>query len=151
VSCHRQPAFAKRFYGHGSATLDPAELAISNLRTWIAERWDVTVKSTDAAWDDTQGKRVNNREALAWYDVEAVYIPTKRLHEAAGKVLTEREIAQALDQRGLLARRPNTRRIAVRRIPGIGCIDAYALCSEQFGRKGANAEPDLEVHQGGRS
>ena len=141
----------ERYVGSSeAAALNPAEQAISNLRTWIAERLHVTVKSTDAAWDDAQGKRLNNREALAWYDVEAVYIPTKRLHEAAGKVLTEREIAQALDQRGLLARRTDSRRIAVRRIPCIGRIDAYALCSEKFGRAGSDAELDLEVHQGGR-
>jgi hypothetical protein len=133
-----------------AAALDPAERAISHLRTWIAERWDVTVKSTGASWDEADGKRINNREAAAWYDTDVVYIPTKTLHEAAGKVLTEREIAQALDQRDLLARRPNNRRIAVRRIPGIGRIDAYALCRDQFGRDSSDIEPDFKVHQGGR-
>jgi hypothetical protein len=45
---------------------------LSHLRTWIAERWDVTVKSVDAAWDDPDGRRVNNRETVAWYDADAV-------------------------------------------------------------------------------
>ena len=65
--------------------------------------------------------RLNNRETLAWYDPDAIYIPTSRLREAAGSVLTEREIAQALDPRGLLARRQDARRIA-----SDGCLGSGA-------------------------
>jgi hypothetical protein len=133
-----------------AVALDPVEQAISNLRTWIAERWDVTAKSVDAAWDDFDGRRLNNRETLAWYDAEAVYIPTKRLREAAGDALTEREIAQALDQRGLLARRHDARRIAVLRVPNVGRVDAYALRRDEFGHTGVTSEPEFKVHEGGR-
>ena len=31
-----------------AVALDPVEQAVSNLRTWIAAGWDVTVKSVDA-------------------------------------------------------------------------------------------------------
>jgi hypothetical protein len=140
----------ERYLGSAEAVaLDPAEQVLSHLRTWIAERWDVTVKSVDAAWDDPDGRRVNNRETVAWYDADTVYIPTTRLREAAGNVLTEREIAQALDKRGLLARRNDSRRIALRRVPNVGRVDAYAIRRDQFGRAAAGYRPDLEVHQGG--
>jgi Domain of unknown function (DUF927)/Toprim domain len=140
----------ERYLGSSEAVaLDPAEQVLSHLRTWIAERWDVTVKSVDAAWDDPDGRRVNNRETVAWYDADAVYIPTTRLREAAGNVLTEREIAQALDKQGLLARRNDSRRIALRRVPNVGRVDAYALRRDQFGRAAVGYRPDLEVHQGG--
>jgi hypothetical protein len=140
----------ERYLGSSEAVaLDPAEQVLSHLRTWIAERWDVTVKSVDAAWDDPDGRRVNNRETVAWYDADAVYIPTTRLREAAGNVLTEREIAQALDKRSLLARRNDSRRIALRRVPNVGRVDAYALRRDQFGRAAVGYRPDLEVHQGG--
>lgn len=140
----------ERYLGSSEAiALDPAEQTVSHLRTWIAERWDVTVKSVDAAWDDVDGRRLNNRETLAWYDADTVYVPATRLREAAGNVLTEREIAQALDQRSLLARRSDARRIAVRRVPNVGRIDAYALRRDQFGRPALGAGPDLQVHEGG--
>jgi hypothetical protein len=132
-----------------AVALDPVEQAVSNLRTWIAAGWDVTVKSVDTGWED--GRPPNNRETLAWYDPEAVYIPTSRLREAAGGALTEREIAQALDSRGLLARRHDARRIAIRRIPRVGRIDAYALRRDESGHIAGGAEPELRVHEGGRS
>jgi hypothetical protein len=132
-----------------AVALDPVEQAVSNLRTWIAAGWDVTVKSVDTGWED--GRPPNNRETLAWYDPDAIYIPTSRLREAAGSVLTEREIAQALDSRGLLARRQDTRRIAIRRVPRVGRIDAYALRRDAFGHTGVGAEPEFKVHEGGRS
>jgi hypothetical protein len=139
-----------RYLGSSAAiALDPAEQTVSHLRTWIAERWDVTVKSVDAAWDDLDGRRLNNRETFAWYDADTVYVPTTRLREAAGNVLTEREVAQALDQRGLLTRRHDERRIALRRVPNVGRIDAYALRRDQFGRPALGAGPDLRVHEGG--
>jgi hypothetical protein len=139
-----------RYLGSSEAiALDPAEQTVSHLRTWIAERWDVTVKSVDAAWDDLDGRRLNNRETFAWYDADTVYVPTTRLREAAGNVLTEREVAQALDQRGLLTRRHDERRIALRRVPNVGRIDAYALRRDQFGRPALGAGPDLRVHEGG--
>jgi hypothetical protein len=132
-----------------AVALDPAEQVVSNLRTWIAAGWDVTVKSVDTGWED--GRPPNNRETHAWYDPDTVYVPTSRLREAAGSVLTEREIAQALDSRGLLARRQDARRIAIRRIPRVGRIDAYALRRDEFGHIAAGAEPELKVHEGGRS
>jgi hypothetical protein len=141
-----------RFLSSSEAlALNPVEQAISNLRTWVAERWDVTVKSVDAAWDDASGVRVNNRETLAWYDPDAVYIPRSRLREAAGNALTEREIAQAVEKQGLLARRHDARRIAVRWVPNVGRIDAYALRRDEFGRTASGPGGGFKVHSGGRT
>jgi hypothetical protein len=69
------------------------------LRTWIAERWEVTIKSVD----DGDGK--NNREAVAWFDETSVYIPKDTLREAAGGALRGSEVASILARRGLLTKR----------------------------------------------
>jgi hypothetical protein len=55
---------------------------VAHLRQWIAERWGVTVKSVE--FDST-----NNREAVAWYDPDAVYIPKEQ--SRSGWQCAERE------------------------------------------------------------
>jgi hypothetical protein len=57
-----------------AAVLDPETQMVAHLRQWIAERWGVTVKSVE--FDST-----NNREAVAWYDPDAVYIPKERIEK----------------------------------------------------------------------
>jgi hypothetical protein len=122
--------------------LDPETQAIANLRGWIAERWDVTVKSVDA------DSGVNNREAVAWYDKDAVYLPKDRLREAAGCMLKEAHIAAVLKTRQLLAECPEKDRFCVRWVPKIGRVVAYALRRSDFGRsQNANV---LLVVEGGR-
>src|SRR6185295_4645573 len=63
--------------------LTPDEQAIASLRAWIAERWDVTIKSVDSGADGFD-RKLNNREAVAWYDEAAIYVPAQRLREASG-------------------------------------------------------------------
>ncbi len=75
--------------------LDPGTQAVTNLRTWIAERWGSSIRPTNS----TDGDRVS-RDAVGWYDGDAVYLPTARLREAAGGALKETEIAKALDRPG---------------------------------------------------
>ncbi len=41
------------------------------------ERWDVTIKNVNVVGG------MNNRETIAWYDADIVYIPKTRLREAA--------------------------------------------------------------------
>ena len=72
--------------------------AISRLKQWIAERWDVTIKDVNA------GTGINNREAVAWYDENVVYIPKETIGEAIGNTLKDNEIGKALSEQGLLAR-----------------------------------------------
>lgn len=116
--------------------LDPATQIIPNIRRWLAERWDVTVRRVDAGnskFGSAGGlPGLNNREAVAWYDNSAVYIPTKRLVEAADVLLPETAIARFLHRSGALARRTSDQRIAVRYVPNIGKLDAYALRRDEF-------------------
>jgi hypothetical protein len=108
--------------------LNPDRQAITNIQQYIAERWDVTIKSVEA---DTG---VNNREAIAWYDRDTVYLPTSRAAEAADYVLGGQRIGALLEKGGYLSRRFSPRRIAIRYVPRVGSIDCYALRRSEFGR-----------------
>jgi hypothetical protein len=114
--------------------LTPDEQAIASLRAWIAERWDVTIKSVDTG-AESYDRKLNNREAVAWYDDAAIYLPAQRLREASGETLKAQQIVKALIDRDLLARRQDARRAAIRWIPKIGRVDAYALKRSAFGRQ----------------
>jgi hypothetical protein len=105
----------------------------------------VTIKSVNAE------SGINNREAVAWYDGAAIYIPKHRIREAAGKALKESQIGAVLDRRGLLAAKPEGDRFCVRWVPKVGKITAYALRRGEFGRSNQTSDPDaLKVHEGGR-
>ncbi|MBF0561008.1 MAG: hypothetical protein HQL37_03110 [Alphaproteobacteria bacterium] len=134
-----------------AAVLNPEDQPINNIRSYVAERWDVTVRSTEATTDSFEGSRkTNNREAVGWYDASAVYLPTYRIREAAGNVMKERQIIRALDDRGYLARRQDERRAAVRWVPNVGPVSAYALSRQAFGRSTRCIDPDLSIIPGGR-
>jgi hypothetical protein len=77
------------------------------------------------------------RRRGGWYDNDAVYIPTKTLAEAAGRVLPETQIASLLQRRGDLRPRGDQKRIAIRYVPKVGHIDCYALKRSVFGRNDA--------------
>jgi Domain of unknown function (DUF927)/Toprim domain len=108
--------------------LDPEEQAIANIRQYNNERWGVTIKPAGL-----EGS-MNNREAVGWCDENTVYLPTRRLAEAAGNVLGERQIASLLARRDLLSRRTDKKRIAIRNIPKVRRVDCYALKRSEFGR-----------------
>jgi Domain of unknown function (DUF927)/Toprim domain len=114
--------------------LTPDEHAIASLRAWIAERWDVTIKSVDTGADGYD-RKLNNREAVAWYDDAAIYMPVQRLREASGETLKAQQVVKALVDRRLLADRHSGKRAAVRWVPKIGRVDAYALKRSEFGRQ----------------
>jgi hypothetical protein len=126
----------KRFCSSSDAlAIDPDRQAVVNIQQYIAERWDVTIKNVEAVTG------VNNREAVAWYDKDTIYLPTSRIAEAAGGVLKEQRIAGALDKGGHLARRGDPKRIAIRYVPKIGHVNCYALRRGQFGRPDEATEP----------
>ncbi len=129
--------------------LDPPAQVVATLRTWIAERWGVTIKPTNPGIDCFGSARVNNRESVGWYDDDAVYVPTRRIREAAGSTLKEQEIARILDKRGLIATR-GRERLAVRYVPKVGHVQCYALRRDAFGRSDREEEPEFTVYQGGR-
>jgi hypothetical protein len=123
--------------------LNPELQAVTNLRTWIAERWGVSIRATDI-----DGA---HRDALGWYDEDAVYLPTARLREAAGGTLKESEIAKALDEQGLLAKRKDIQHRFVGYIPRVGRVRAYALSRAEFGRTAWDQEPNsFRIYPGGR-
>jgi phage/plasmid primase-like uncharacterized protein len=130
----------RQFAGSSDAApLNPDEQVVAALRTWIAERWAVTIKHVDAEGG------INNRETVAWFDDRAVYIPKTRLREAAGYTLNEAQIASILGRLDLLARKPEPDRYYIRWIPKVGPVTAYALRRENFGR-----EANFTVRPGGR-
>jgi hypothetical protein len=108
--------------------LNPEQQAIANIQQFVNERWDVTIKTARS------GASTNNREAVGWYDDKTVYLLTRHLAEAAGRVLNEQQIARVLAQGGYLSTRGSTTRIAIRYVPKIGHIDCYALKRSKFGR-----------------
>jgi hypothetical protein len=122
--------------------LAPDEQAIANIRAWIAERWDVTIKSVDTGADGFD-RKLNNREAVAWYDQTAIYLPVQRIREASGETLKAQQIVKALTDRDLLAKRHNSKRASVRHVPEVGRIDAYALKRQEFGRRSAWLSSEL--------
>jgi hypothetical protein len=109
---------------------------VISIRQYIAERWDVTIKNV------TDGKGVNNREAVGWYDQDTVYLPINRITEAAGGALKEQRTAAVLDQGGYLTRRGGPKRIAIRYVPRVGYVDCYALRRSKFGRTDKDTDPD---------
>ena len=130
--------------------LKPEQQVIVNLTTWIAQRWDVTIKPIEPGMDAYGHARTNNRDALGWYDEESVYLPTNLIREASGGALKETQIARILDEKGYLAKRESAKRLAVRYVPRIGKSQCYALSKERFGWGADVEEPDLTVVQGGR-
>jgi Domain of unknown function (DUF927)/Toprim domain len=128
-------AWARFQKSSDAEALTPDDQVVSMLRSWIAERWDVTIKAVDAG-DYSFDRKANNREAVAWYDRDTIYIPAHRLREAAGETLKAAQISKILIDRSMLARRHNDKRATVRFVPGIGRIDAYALKRSELGRSG---------------
>jgi hypothetical protein len=114
------------------------------LRAWIAERWDVTIKAVDAG-DYSFDRKLNNREAVAWYDRDTIYIPAHRLREAAGETLKAAQISKILIDRDMLARRHSDKRAIVRFVPGIGRVDAYAMKRSELGRSGGWVGEDEDL------
>jgi hypothetical protein len=124
--------------------LEPEAQAIANIRAWIAERWNVTIKPLD--FDGG----INNRETLAWYDDTTIYLPRARLREAAASVLKESAVAQALDRQGMLEGKEDQYRRYRRYVPKMGKVEAYALKRSEFGRTNQlKDKPDLRVYDGG--
>ena len=127
-----------------SRALDPEAQAISNLRRYIAERWDVTIKKVEG------GINATNREPVGWYHGHTIYIPKDRMREATGGVLKKSHIGAMLHRRGLLAQRSETDRFTVRWVPIIGKLLCYALRRSEFGPSNSVNDPDsnFTVYEG---
>lgn len=108
----------------------------------------MTIKNVEASWESFDAKRLNNRESVAWYDDDAVYLPTRRVREATAGVLKEQHVARLLSAKDLLAR-CEKERLTVRYVPKIGHVQCYALRRAEFGRT-ATDRPEFAVYEGGR-
>lgn len=116
-----------RFQASSDNTLDPEAKAITNLRNWIAGRWDVSIK-------DVYGEHVRGGPvAVGWYDTATIYILKEHILEATGRALKEAQIGKTLDRRGLIAKKDHSR-YYTRFVPVIGHATVYALPRDQFGR-----------------
>lgn len=111
--------------------LNPTDQAIARLRQWILERWGSSVQHI------VPKSLSNLRDAVAWYDETAVYIPAERLVEAAGSSLKEQEIVKALDKAGMITAKKSQKHLSIGYIKGFGKIKAYALSRKEFGREDA--------------
>ena len=130
-----------------AAALSPEDLAITNLRNWIAQWWDVKIKKIGA-----EGISRGSGEAFGWYDDTAIYIPSVRLADAAGGALPKEQVARTLDRRSLLARRDpsqSKKRLTVKYIRGVGEVQAYALSLKRFRMSSADDEFVSEVNSDG--
>jgi len=119
------------------ATLDPATFAIDQLRTWVAERWDTSIRATNC--------ELNHRDSVGWYDKDAVYITKSRLSEAAGGGLKEIEVARHLDNLGFIAKRKDSDHRFVAYVPSVGKVPAYALRRGEFGRERSGTNSYLKA------
>jgi hypothetical protein len=118
-----------------ATALDPETQVVGSIRRWVAERWGVTIKNVNAE------DGINNRETIAWYDNNAIYIPKEALREAAGNSLPESQVASILKRRGMLAKQTEADRLYVRFIPKVGRVIAYALHRSEFGRLERMVDP----------
>jgi hypothetical protein len=121
----------------GALALDPEAKALSHLRRWVAERLNITIKNVAPDPHDP----VNNRDAVGWFDRQAIYIPLERIAEAAGGGLSELAIGSMLDDKKLLQRSTKDR-LVVTYVPKIGYVTSYALKFSEFGKAPAGFTPE---------
>jgi hypothetical protein len=112
--------------------LDPVRQVITTIGAYVAERWDTSIQPVAPS-----ESRRPRREAVGWYDADAVYVLAHRLREAAGGSLKEIEVAKVLDAQGLIVKRRDSKSRYVSYVPQIGSVKAYALCRSAFGPTGA--------------
>jgi hypothetical protein len=118
-------AWARFADSREAEVLDSEGRAVDTLGLWIAEHWDVALKRIERPMGQ------NSRDAVGWYDEEAIYVPSARLAEAAGNGLSPQAVGKVLNKRDLLARSDNEGN-TIRRIPGVGLVRAYALRRDAF-------------------
>ena len=126
-------------FSHEARALTPEDRALGNLRQWLAEHWDSAIKEIrESSAPVTQPPSTvlevirTNRDALGWYDKFAIYVPTERMREATGGVMSALSFIRWLERRGMLQMRPSSGRLAIRSVPGVGKVDCYALKHEGF-------------------
>jgi hypothetical protein len=128
-----------------AGALDPEGQAISRLNTWIAERWESSIHAV--------GSEQKPRDAVGWFDDNAIYLPRERLREATGNTLKENAIADALSRRGALFKVEDAKRKYLRYVRGVGRVECYALSRKMVGRtaEAPDQSSTLKAYSGGRA
>lgn len=134
-------AWARFRSSSNAAILNPDEAITLKVRTWIAERWNVTIRHVEG--------EAGNREAVAWYDKDAVYIPKERLREASGGMMKEVAVAKILAEAKHLLKQQDAAHRTVPYVPKIGKVTAYALDRSHYGRSDAAKPYGFNVIDGG--
>lgn len=128
-----------------SDVLSPEDHAIEKLRQFIAERWGITIKNVEG---DS-----GYREAIGWYDKDAVYIPKDRIVEATGSFLKKTDIGLLLKRNNLLIKH-ETDRFTYPYVPKVGHVTCYVLKRSAVGRHNEEEKEEtdrlLTVIAGGR-
>jgi hypothetical protein len=123
----------------GAAALSPEDQADANLRRWVAERYAVTIKNVNRHTKEWN----NNREAVGWYDNQAVYVPADRIVDACGSGLSQRAIGHMLADRQLLIKGRKDRLPTVNYVPGLGLyVTCFALKSAEFAPQELDTDDD---------
>lgn len=138
----------QQYQSSGDASmLDPAASAITAIRNWIAVRWGSSIQNvgkgnnSDVGLGDPEDRVY--RDAVGWYDEDAVYLLPEHLAAAAGGSLKETEIVSVLKDGGHLCKFKSDKHNYVEYVPRRGKVRAYALSRDSFGstsgRCGRNA------------
>jgi len=117
--------------------LDPVRQVIPHLRAYIAERWNTSLQPVAPS-----ASCKPPRDAVGWYDEDAIYVLADRLREAAGGSLKEIEVAKVLDAQGLIVKRRDGKSRYVSYVRQVGSVKAYALCRSAFGHTGRDQDPE---------
>ncbi len=111
-----------------AAALDPESRAVGAIQEWVAARWNTSIHWLDADVRPT-------RDALGWWDDDAVYLTPGALIEAAGSSMKEEALAKLLNDRDMIAKRKTPKHTYVAYVPKVGPLSkAYALSRSHFGR-----------------
>ncbi len=140
----------ERFLGSTSGqALDPEGQAIDYLRTWLAQRLDITLKNLKQG-EDAYGARNSgsNQKAEGWYDADVIYLPAadRMLEAACGGILKQDHLARMLDRMGMLAKH-DAGHLTVRYVPKMGAMRCYALSRRVLGMVNESRTQTTEVSE----
>lgn len=110
-------------YSDEIEALDDVHVAIDNLRFGILSNWDVTIKSTEDAFNP-------QRSAKAWYNDEDIMLPKNYLVELSGSVTKLMSLQKALHEQGLLNK--NGAHYLHKYAPGLGKVPHFRLSKRAF-------------------
>jgi hypothetical protein len=111
-------------YVGASEMLDPRTANVRAVETYLRANVGVTVFKCRPGADDPRP----NREVVAWYDAETVYVRADKIEGLPGVTLSRNELATALATAGLMDERAaSAKRTTHPYVPGQGKVPHYRL------------------------